>query len=1121
MYKSFVCCVLSLTAYSSALNADSRIGLTPDEVAFAQSVLKPKNNQVSLSQIFQSASPNAQKILALLNDKALVLTALTKNGLALQYVHPHLKDDVDVVMRAVQQNGLALVSASDRLKNNIGIVRVAVRSNPDALKFTSPKMQDDKVTVLMAVGNKGESYRGNHSFRYASPRLKNDKAVVLRATRQSDNVLQYTSDSLRNDPIIIQAILKNNGRDLQRVGDQIRNNKQFILKEVYKRPKNCGDAVSLASDKLKADRDFVLRVFQAKGCTRAFSQLPEKLRKDKVLAKVAIRQDGYFHLDLFDQSFKDDWSVIKLAPKDSQLPYQKFSKRLRKDKEIFKQVLAIQKYSVYQYADASIRDDKTLTLMALKVHGYDLKYASARLRQDYQVVKVAVSRASDALKYAHKSLRNNKKIVMYAVTANYPSGFEYASPSLKKDKEILAVVAKKIPRYAAYAKASSPLKQEVFAAVKNDGSALKFASKKFKKDKEIVWAAVRQNGHAIQYADKSLQNNTKLKYLAIKTSPDVLHYVFARNNTIKIDKELVIASLNESAFNFADLDKKYRVDKEVVLAAINSKSDGLNKINGITFVDDDIVNAFVDKSLIKPFGLRKFLHYLSKPVSSKSRLLRILKQDGLALEYASPEFKRDRAIVQTAVNQNGNAIAFVDSTFRLNKPMAKLAITKSKSGEAFDYIAPALQLDRELLLLAINKGNKNILRELNRLLSDNIAGNNSALAELQASNQGLKISKVRMDMSRFPDFYLSGSNHQKDAKFVLSDDKTRLAAIVDRRPQGVTQLGIWNTKTGHLLYSTRLPYSVLGYGNVSFTPDNKRLVAAGQGFIWSFSKAKQPVMCYLDSTILDINNQAVLMHPNDWVDGIYDLETCDPIVLANQMSIPQAVIGPQNKLLMLSIIPLSKEEKDIILYRKEPKHHEHYDNFRHIVDLWEIPLSKDKLNANTYTLHNSVKKYFITLRYDSQNTLTISKWDYMKKRLIWKKVIKNMKPLSKLVGKDDFLQDPLFKYQADFTHKRLYLADKNSVHIINLKNGRVIEKHAQAYKKTAMDYSGASPFLEAVVDALEKQGIATEEVRHNQNNGSSLYVTDYIFNIKGEEVSRVNLLNARNVSLWKVKRTQR
>ena len=142
----------------------------------------------------------------------------------------------------------------------------------------------------------------------------------------------------------------------------------------------------------------------------------------------------------------------------------------------------------------------------------------------------------------------------------------------------------------------------------------------------------------------------------------------------------------------------------------------------------------------------------------------------------------------------------------------------------------------------------------------------------------------------------------------------------------------------------------------------------------------------------------------------------------------------------------------------------------------------------------------------------------MKKRLIWKKAIKNMKPLARLLNEGDYFQDPLYKHQADLAHNRLYIADKSSVRVINLRNGRVIKKIPQEYKEPVTDYSHTSPFYKSVIEQFELQGITTEDVRRSQNNGSSLYVTDYIFKIENEEILRVNIMNDKDITLWKVRR---
>ncbi len=52
------------------------------------------------------------------------------------------------------------------------------------------------------------------------------------------------------------------------------------------------------------------------------------------------------------------------------------------------------------------------------------------------------------------------------------------------------------------------------------------------------------------------------------------------------------------------------------------------------------------------------------------------------------------------------------------------------------------------------------------------------------------------------------------------------------------------------------------------------------------------------TTIIDINNESVLVHPVDNVDGLFDLNTCNLIAAQRNSSAPSSVISPDNKILM-------------------------------------------------------------------------------------------------------------------------------------------------------------------------------------------------------------------------------
>ena len=57
--------------------------------------------------------------------------------------------------------------------------------------------------------------------------------------------------------------------------------------------------------------------------------------------------------------------------------------------------------------------------------------------------------------------------------------------------------------------------------------------------------------------------------------------------------------------------------------------------------------------------------------SSREIVLRAVKQDGLALEYASYELKADRKVVLAAVKQNGDALKYAANELKADPELKK------------------------------------------------------------------------------------------------------------------------------------------------------------------------------------------------------------------------------------------------------------------------------------------------------------------------------------------------------------------------------------------------------------------------------------------------------------------
>jgi hypothetical protein len=125
-------------------------------------------------------------------DKEVVMTAVTKNGFALECANASLKSDKEVVMAAVTQFGYSLKYANDSLKADKEVVMAAVTEYGCALHYANDSFKSDKEVVMAAVTQKG------HLLERADALLKMDREVVTAALKQGF-ALRDADESLRTD----------------------------------------------------------------------------------------------------------------------------------------------------------------------------------------------------------------------------------------------------------------------------------------------------------------------------------------------------------------------------------------------------------------------------------------------------------------------------------------------------------------------------------------------------------------------------------------------------------------------------------------------------------------------------------------------------------------------------------------------------------------------------------------------------------------------------------------------------------------------------------------------------------------------------------------------------------
>ncbi|HFC29647.1 MAG TPA: DUF4116 domain-containing protein, partial [Oceanospirillales bacterium] len=700
----------------------------------------------------------------------------------------------------------------------------------------------------------------------------------------------------------------------------LKNDPAIVLSAI----KNKADSLKFASARLRKNKTIVLAAIRYYTYDNVLKYADKTLRRDINIIRKAVKVDNNA-LRFADISLNDEkklvLELVRQKPSVCSNLYGFMDKHLQKNRALILRLMKTKGCTrLFYFLNKKLQHDKAFAQIGVQQDGNNLEYVGSLLQDDKALVMMAIKQNTSALNYASPRLKNDRSLVISVINKD-TYALNNASKLLQKDRELLLLTATKHNNHALYAQATEADKARVLSAVKKQGDALKYVRDQFKKDKDIVLAAVKQDGYALQFADKSLQHDKQIVAAALqqrnKTSPQQK----------KLSKAQLLAAIKNNPDSVDFNDERFQTDKTLVLASINRKIDIPHYYDFVNLkqnlkTDKDVLIALIKNSLKQAaktsnydlFSLRKYLHYLGHPLQDKALMLQILKKQGLALEYASDAIKKDKNFVLAAIAQNGQALAFADKHFQQDKSTVLSAIKQSP--EAFYFADKKLKTDPDIIKAAL-KG-KNTLYYLYQLLDKKSAKQIIPRETWSPDSDFYTINKLKLQLNGLRDFYKKSGHYPPLIGF--NKDKTKLAAILTLRPALNTQLAIWDTKTKRLLHTVILGEHWTTYNPPQFTPDNRRLVSlffSDIGVIWNFAQHKKPMICSLGSSIIDLSNKSVLVHPVDWVDGLFDLDTCNVIALQRVMWTSNLVtmISHDEKILMLiKKGRLSKIEKDFLLY---------------------------------------------------------------------------------------------------------------------------------------------------------------------------------------------------------------
>jgi len=148
-----------------------------------------KSNWQALEHVWEACG-------GMVGDAPIMLEAVKQDRAALNFASEELKGDASIVLEAVKHDGLSLYSASAELQGDASIVLEAVKQDGLALEYASAELQGDASIVLEAVQQNGLA------LEYASAELQGDASIVFEAVKQNGEALYHATAALQLDASI-------------------------------------------------------------------------------------------------------------------------------------------------------------------------------------------------------------------------------------------------------------------------------------------------------------------------------------------------------------------------------------------------------------------------------------------------------------------------------------------------------------------------------------------------------------------------------------------------------------------------------------------------------------------------------------------------------------------------------------------------------------------------------------------------------------------------------------------------------------------------------------------------------------------------------------------------------
>lgn len=350
-----------------------------------------------------------------------------KNGkVSLGSLPKLLKNDPDIVLAAVQKNGLALQFASEKLQGDPKIVLEAKKQNIKSLDYASEQLKVEDVLTIEEKIKMKDSLRNGTLTLDAVPKLcRNNKDMVLAAIEKDPLSLKYASHALRSNYYVCNDAVQKNGMALEYV---LKSTEAYSTIASYALQQN---GLALQHLDLGEKRGYF-----------AFGYLIEQAAKQNIHALQFGYKESYAmkeDLEFISNCLKRDIKAIKYFPNISE-------RVLLGITELVSKGIIDKKISLKDLPTA-LRNNLDIVLKAVQNNGLDLEHASKAMQSNEDVVLAAIKQNIQALNYVSENLSCQKILLekpnILKALVDGKIKFQSLPKELKEDKEIVLAALKK------------------------------------------------------------------------------------------------------------------------------------------------------------------------------------------------------------------------------------------------------------------------------------------------------------------------------------------------------------------------------------------------------------------------------------------------------------------------------------------------------------------------------------------------------------------------------------------------------------------------------------------------------------------------------------------------------